>query len=118
MVAAVAPHSARMDDTLARVRPVCSPPEVNDQLEAIWNSGQKCWGSAGLDRGNFSVPHSWEPGGKYKSSPVILPEEISAILPHLKTTAAAEPHLFTAIRLNAQLQFRSAAQCPLAFSTS
>ena len=116
MVGGVARHSARTDDALGRVPPVYSPPEVNDQLEAVWNSGQKCWGSAGLDCGNFSVPDSWEPGRKYKTSPVILPEEISAILPHLKTTAAAEPHLFTAIRLNAQLQFRSAAQCPLAFS--
>jgi hypothetical protein len=101
MVGAGARHSARTDKTLGRVRPV-----------------QKCWGSAGLDCGNFPVPDSWEPGGKYRSSPVILPEEIKCHHSTLKDHAAAEPDLFTAIRLNAQLQFRSAAQCPLAFSTS
>jgi hypothetical protein len=71
MVGAGTRHSARTDKTLSRVRPV-----------------QKCWGSAGLDCGNFPVP---EPGGKYKSSPVILPEEISAILPHLQTTRRRNP---------------------------
>ena len=42
MVGGVARHSARTDDALGRVRPAYSPPEVNDQLEAVWNSGQKC----------------------------------------------------------------------------